>query len=81
MRLKKQGVLHIVTCELRMMFAPEMWKRKEPMSCITREKLPHLYCSINVSVLYMKKDNDKNKCLEGGREDGRRSHMSHKNND
>lgn len=63
MRIKNQGVLHIVTLELRMMFAPEMGKRKEPMSCITRENLPHLYCSINVSVLYMKKDNDKNKCL------------------
>lgn len=50
-----------MTHELRrMIFAPEMGKRKEgSMSCITGENLPPLYRSINVSVLYTKRGIDK----------------------
>lgn len=53
--------MYTVTHELRrMIFAPEMGKRKEePMSYITGENLPPLYCSINVSVLYTKRGIDK----------------------
>ena len=51
------GILQARTLEWGAISFSNAWKWK------VKVKSPHLYSSINVSVLYMKKDNDKNKYL------------------